>query len=227
MVELIYIDEQRNEGNKVVRSAVSSGEFSENQVAALEPLNTLDETIEKILEYDCKVLITDYLLAEHNSGVEFSGTDLIIEFQRRFAEFPCFVTTTFSSDAVNNGLDVNIIFPKSDFLDREDHETSELPFFTRVRNKISSYETRVSDAQELFHNLSQKAEQEQLSASEIEDLIRLDNLIESLYGNEHSIEGHIKEAALVPFGELIQKTESLVEKIEAELDSKSQNSSEA
>ena len=71
----------------MLQAAVSSGFFTQDQVETLEPSNSVDETIDKILDYECKVLITDYRLYEYNADVEFSGIDLIMEFQKRFLCF--------------------------------------------------------------------------------------------------------------------------------------------
>ena len=217
MVELVYIDEQPAQAHQVLRRAVSSNQFTEEQVTFLVPASTLDETIDMILEHHCKVLITDYRLADHKADVEFSGTDLIKEFRERFAHFPCFVTTSFAEEAANETLDINMIFPKSDFLVRGEDETSELPFFVRVRKKITEYETHVSEAENLYQQLNAKSEEENLSAEETQKLIELDNLIESFHGKQHAVESHLKEKALQPFGQLIGRTEELIQKIEAEL----------
>ena len=174
MAELVYIDEQPAQARQVLRRAVASNEFTAKQVTFLVPASTLDETIEMILEHHCKVLITDYRLADHKADVEFSGTDLIRAFQARFAHFPCFVTTSFAEEAANEALDVNLIFPKSDFLDRGEAEASELPFFFRVRRKIAEYDAYVSRIDAQYRELSEKSEKQNLSANETQNLIELE-----------------------------------------------------
>ena len=43
MTELIYIDEQSSQGGEVLRAAVSSGFFTQDQVETFEPSNSVDE----------------------------------------------------------------------------------------------------------------------------------------------------------------------------------------
>ena len=173
-------------------------------------------TIDKILDYECKVLITDYRLYEYNADVEFSGIDLIMEFQKRFFMFPCFVTTAYAVEASSAGFDINIIFPKSDFLDANNN-VSELPFFERVRKKIEEYERLLKQKKSKLRELTGKMETEELSASDVQKLIDLDSQLEAMLGAKHSIQKHLKEEAMKPFRNLISRTEDLIEKIEEEL----------
>ena len=84
----MYVDEQPGQANQVLRSAVASDQFTVAQVAEVMPASSIGETIEMILAHKCKVLITDYRLSEHKADVEYSGADLVREFQRRFDRFP-------------------------------------------------------------------------------------------------------------------------------------------
>ena len=157
MAELVYVDEQETQANQVLRVAVVSKEFTQDEVARVIPSATINETIDIILEYNCKVLIADYKLSEHKADVEFTGADLVREFQRRFARFPCFVTTSFTAEAINEALDTNMIFPKSDFLSGSEG-ISELPFFRRVKKKIAEYESYVNSIIEELDKLRAKSE---------------------------------------------------------------------
>ena len=216
MTELVYIDEQSSQGWEVIRAAGRSGFFTQDQVETFEPSNTVDETIDTILGYKCKVLITDYRLNEHKAGVEFNGIDLIREFQNRFLMFPCFVTTAFAGEASTAGFDINIIFPKSDFIDVK-NKASDLPFFERVRKKIEEYEHSLEQKKSKILKLMNKMKTGDLSASDVQKLLDLDSQLEAMLGANLSIEKHLKEEAMKPFRNLISKTEDLVEKIEKEL----------
>lgn len=217
LAELVYIDEQRAQANKVLRSAVASGEFTQDQVCAIVPESTLEDTIQQIIELHCKVLITDYRLSDHKDDVEFNGADLIKAFQDRFADFPCFVTTSFPDQAVDETLDTNMVFPKSDFLNREEARNSDLPFFKRVRKKISEHERQVADAQAELQRLSEQAFERDLDASETQRFLDLDSYLEAVLGSHYAIEQHVKRRALEPFGRLIGQTEDLIERIKNEL----------
>ena len=218
MAELVYVDEQETQANQVLRFAVGSKQFTQDEVAMVIPSATIDETIDIILEYNCKVLIADYKLSDHKADVEFTGADLVREFQRRFARFPCFVTTSFTDEAINEDIDTNMIFPKSDFL--SSGEESELPFFLRVRKKIAEYESYVNSINKELDKLRAKSETEPLSAEEAQKLIELDDMVEAVYGQHLAVESHLKKQALKTFEGIIDKAEALIKKIEDELEEK-------
>ena len=200
MTELVYIDEQSSQRWEVIRAAVHSGFFTQDQVETFEPSNSLDETIDTILGYKCKVLVTDYLLNEHKAGVEFNGIDLIREFQKRFDKFPCFVTTSYAGEASEDGFDINIIFSKSDFIDTN-NRLSALPFFKRVRKKIEEYEQSLEQMKSKLRELSEKMTTEELSAHDVQQILDLDSQLEAMLGANHSIEKHLKERSDETFSE--------------------------
>ena len=217
MVELLYIDEQLNQRNAFIRAAVSSGFFEENQIELIEPSKTIEETIKKILEYQLKVLIVDYRLSDHDANVQFNGVQLVKTFQERFVKFPCFVTTAFPLEAAQDNYDINLVFPKREFLDIENDSRPDLPFFQRVRGKISEYENMIDQMQERIIELQEKMNQQNLSSSEAQELLDLDNRLEKTLGAEYSIEAHLKQKALEPFNKLLTRTNDLIRRIEGEL----------
>ena len=217
MAELVYIDEQKAQAGQVLRSAVASGEFTQEQVHAIPPEGTLEDTIQQIAELHCKVLITDYRLSDHKPDVEFNGADLVRAFRERFADFPCFVTTSFPDQAVDETLDTNMVFPKSDFLNREEAKSSDLPFFKRVRKKIAEHERQVADAQAELQYLSEQAQKRDLDAHETQRFLDLDSYLEAVLGAQFAIERHVKIRALEPFDRLIGQTEELIDRIRNEL----------
>ena len=223
MAELVYVDEQPGQAHQVLRSAVASDQFTMDQVAEVMPAPGIDETIELILAHDCKVLITDYRLSEHKADVEFSGVDLVREFQRRFDRFPCFVTTAFAGEAVDEAIDTNIIYPKSDFLGGaqvpDEGRVSDLPFFVRVRKKIAEYETYVSEAVQEWNDILAKRDAEGgLNAQDTERLLELDDALEALHGKHVAVEGHLKRNALESFDRIMEKAQVLIDRIEDEIE---------
>ena len=221
MAELVYVDEQQSQANQVVRSAVASQQFSMDQVAAILPEHTLEGTIDLILAQNCKALIADYRLSEHMAGVDFSGVDLVKEYQRRFDRFPCFVATSFAEEAVQESIDTNIVFPKSDFLlvagDGGTVE-SELPFFVRVRRKVEEYESFVKATVEEFNALAEANQQGELTIDKAERLVELDGLVERLLGKRAVLPSSLKGRSLTAFGDLIEKAEALAEQVRLKLE---------
>lgn len=220
MAELVYVDEQRSQANQVVRSAVASGQFSAAQIAVVLPKHTLEGTIELILAHHSKALIADYRLSDHMSGVDFSGVDLVKEFQSRFYRFPCFVATSYAEEAVQESIDTNIVFPKSDFLragGADEALESELPFFVRVRRKVEEYESFVETTVAEFSNLAEKHESEELTVRQTERLVELDGIVERLRGRNAALPDHVKGRSLAAFGHLIERAEALAERVRLEL----------
>ena len=222
MAELVYVDEQKQQSNEVLRSAVASAYFTKQQVTAMLPESDIDGTIERILAYDCKVLVTDYRLSEHKADVTFNGAELVQEFQRRYDRFPCFVTTAFASDAVVEPIDTNIIFPKSEFLGTDNAtaevQLSDLPFFLRVRKKIDEYEAFVQETEREWKRLALKNSNDELNAHEAEKLLELDRQLEALNGKHVAIEPHLMGNPLKTFEQLTEKAELLIDRIENELE---------
>ena len=217
MTELLYVDEQLSQRNLFIRAAVNSALFEKDQVAAIEPSNCIKETIEKILEYEIKVLIVDYRLDDHAPDVQFNGVQLVKTFQERFDKFPCFVTTAFAREAAQDNYDINLVFSKSEFLDTENDPLPELPFFQRVRGKISEYEKMIDRMQKRIIKLQEQMNQKKLSSSEAQELLDLDDQLEKTLGAEYCIEAHIKQKALEPLNKLLAKTNDLIRRIEDEL----------
>ena len=218
MTDLLYVDEDRAQGGRVVRAAVKSGCFSKEQVRTILPTSTLDEMIEAVIAENCKVLVTDFDLSDEQLGVQFNGNDLIVEMSRRYEGFPCFVTTNYPQDAVGKDVDVSLIFPKDDYLDPDKVHTTKLTFFERVRQSTDDYEKRYSEKSARFEQLHQVSGERPLEASEIEELLELDGFFERALNKTGAVPKIVKAQAMEPFANLISKTSSLIDKIEQELD---------
>ncbi|QHG74439.1 hypothetical protein [Ensifer adhaerens] len=215
MTELLYIDEEPAQGNMVLRAAVESGFFGKAGVDTARPLADIDEMIDFILESKCKVLISDYRLGEKMLGISYTGLELIETFRRRFDGFPCFLITNFVGDALNEHVEVNMIFPKSDL--KATKNKSELPFFHRVRAKIEERDVVLVEKSDRFQYLQERMTTAGLGAVEMQELLDLDDFLEGAINKADSVPRLLKERALQPFDRLIETAEKLVEKIELEL----------
>jgi hypothetical protein len=51
-------------------------------------------------------------LNEENSNISFDGLELVKEILDETPQFPCFILTSFDSEAVTQGEDVNIVYIK-------------------------------------------------------------------------------------------------------------------
>jgi len=219
MTVLLYVDEEPEQGNRVIRMAALSGHFAEDEVETILPESTLDAMVDVVAQSRCQVLITDYRLAEHQAGVQYNGLDLIHQVAQRFGDFPCFLTTNFVGQALGQMHDVNLIFPKMDYLGTAERVESELPFFRRVRAKVDEFHAQRAILEQEFEELRLAAQSGTLDAEKLQRLLDLDDQLEKALGGRNAIPRIVKEKALGPFNALIGRANSLIGLIEAEMNS--------
>ncbi|CUH58735.1 hypothetical protein [Thalassobacter stenotrophicus] len=220
---LLYIDEEADQGRRVLLAAGLSGHFEDDEVETLLPEPDLESMIERIIESRCEVLVTDYRLSEYKADVQYTGLELIQEMQRHFEGFPCFLTTNYVPHALGKLHDVNLIFPKDDYLSDDsgagDKNKSALPFFLRVRTKIDEYRADQRRLEEDFQALYERSLNEVLNADELQNLLNLDDQLErSIGGRVAALPRLLKEDALGPFNDLLRRAEDLAAVIENELE---------
>ena len=203
---LLYVDEEADQGRRVLLAAFLSGHFEENEVQTTIPEPSLEAMIEKVIDSRCEVLVTDFRLSEYKADVQYSGLDLIQEVQRHFEGFPCFLTTNYVPHALGQLHDVNLIFPKDDYLAEEtasgDKDKSKLPFFLRVRTKIDEYRETRRRLEGEFQTLYERSLNETLSAEDLQTLLDLDDRLErAIGGRAAAMPRLLKEEALGPFND--------------------------
>lgn len=219
---LLYVDEEADQGRRVVLAAALSGHFKDDEVQAAMPEPDLETMLEKVIESRCEVLITDYRLSEYKADVQYSGLDLIQEVQKHFDGFPCFLTTNYVPHALDKLHDVNLIFPKDDYLAEKttsgEKDKSKLPFFLRVRTRIEEYRADRRRLEEAFDKLYERSLEESLGAEELQALLDLDCRLErAIGGRAAAVPRLLKENALGPFNKLLRRATDLAAEIEAEL----------
>lgn len=219
---LLYVDEEADQGRRVILAAALSGYFVDDEVQTAMPEPDLERMLEKIIESRCEVLITDFRLSEYKADVQYSGLDLIQEMQKHFEGFPCFLTTNYVPHALEQLHDVNLIFPKDDYLAEKtasgDKDKSKLPFFLRVRTKIEEYRADRRRLEEAFHKLYEHSLEEPLGAEELQVLLDLDDRLErAIGGRVAAVPRLLKEDALGPFNNLLRRATDLAAEIEVEL----------
>jgi hypothetical protein len=219
---LLYVDEEADQGRRVLLAAGLSGHFEDDELDTVLPEPALEEMIEKIVESRCEVLVTDYRLSEYKADVQYTGLELIQEMQSHFEGFPCFLTTNFVPHALGKLHDVNLIFPKNDYLAEDseagEREKSALPFFLRVRTKIDEYRADRRRLEEDFQALYDRSQRTELTVEELQSLLTLDDRLErAIGGRVAAMPRLIKEEALGPFNDLLHRASALASEIETEL----------
>ncbi|WP_140986408.1 hypothetical protein [Asticcacaulis tiandongensis] len=223
-MNLLYIDEEPAEGNRVIRAAYRSGHFSKSEVSTILPLKNMEEMIEYIVESKCQVVISDYKLGDKKTGIQYDGLDLVREFQDRYEGYPCFLMTNYVGEALNHNIDVNVIFPKSDLEpDENGKPKTELPFFTRVKAKIDEHQTTIQTKAERLIGLQNLSAERALTADELQEALDLDDFLEAAMSKNDAVPRLLKESALAPFNSILQKAEELLGRLEVEIKNKSGN----
>lgn len=219
MPKLIYVDEQDDQRRAILRAAILSEQFSDNDVISVDPLPELQDMIDEIDAQHPDVLITDYRLNEYKAGVKYSGIDLVVAYQARHQGFPCFVTTGFARDAAGEAahdVDINSIYSKEETQQTSDETlaSSPLPFFVRVRLKLEAYQATIAAYEGEHAALRARLTTEDWSPSDLERLMYLDGELEAMLGGEHRLPDELKRKALQPLSDIVEKAEQLLGDLE-------------
>lgn len=153
-------------------------------------------------------------------GISYDGVQLASRYLESRKDFPCFVTTGFAVDAANAAspsVDVNAIFSKKESFDTNPAEDAAkaLPFFLRVKLKIDAHQKLITDTEHELWELREKLIHEGLSPVEAERLLDVDGELESMIGNEHKLPENLKQLALKPLTDIVEKAGELLSRLEA------------
>lgn len=217
MTELLYIDEEPREGRRVIRLAANSKYFEQDQVAFIEPLPSLDETVESIFSSGCAALITDFRLGEKVDNIDYTGTDLIKKIRESSKNFPCFITTSFPEDAIKTDVDAFNIFFKEDIDESEEEGGSRITFFQRVRKEVERTKKRAQKLTCRHEELVSLSKERELTQEETEEFIEIDTELDENLSYKTSAPAHAKSVALDGFEELVASTQNLIKEVQISL----------
>lgn len=199
--KIIYIDEEESEADKFKDFVESKDSASLFGVEHLYPKASLDEMIEAIMSEGPDAVISDYRLNENivevGFNVPYTGVKLIGEFLSRRQDFPCFVMTSYPSDAANLSEDVNLVYYKNKSLSLNDNKpqdkaSADINFLERVKVQIDHYRTRVTQAENRVLELIAAKNDRILVVEEEAELIRLDSLLEGVLDRRSSVPEGLK-----------------------------------
>jgi len=214
--KILVIDEELAEIEKVQFEFDPWIENNSVEVKALLPVQNQDEMINLILDEKPNAIIVDYQLnrVKTNIGniqINYNGATLISEFLKIRNGFPCFIASSFENDAVDdkNTFDVNIIYSKSDL---NNPTSQQIRFRDRVKKQIIKYIELLSDKQNRLNELVLKERRDgTLSLPEEEELIEIDNFLESSLDRSNAIPKTLKETSnMEKLKELISITEEFM-----------------
>ena len=219
MVELLYIDEVPRLGRQIVRLAAGSPYFDESQVSTKEPFPDIGETVEFILASKCQALVTDFRLDEENDEVNYTGAQLIQRIRQRVAELPCFITTSYPSDAIDTEVDVLSIFSKDDVKEEAGEDGKEsISFFQRVRRAIDQNQSRYERLSERHDELIASSDDRSLTPAETDELLEIDTILERRLAGDKAALSQAKRTSMTSLVDVMNQAQQLIDRVEKKLD---------
>lgn len=206
MYRILFIDEEQDDIDSFKDYIEEKDVDKSFEVISTYPLGELDDMLEAIWSSHVDAVITDFMLNEIkeniNYNVPYNGVELVHEISSKREDYPCFVMTAFDDDAVGQSEDVNIVYIKGILHGTEKESTAKATFLDRVKNQILHYRSKLDNAEKRLLELIEKGEKEILNASEEEEMVYLDSLIEKSLDKESVVPKIVKEK---------KESESLVE----------------
>jgi hypothetical protein len=200
---IAYIDESDSDIRRFQRFS-----FNHFEVVALIPKPDINETCNDILTANIEAIVSDFEFAEQLSTIHYDGTDLVSLFLKKREGFPVFILTSFEDDAISKGEDVNIIYEKKEM------ETGQ-KFLEKIKNQIEKYKAKLKKNEDRLLWLIQQSKSRKLDSFEIEELIKLDSLIEKSLDNESQIPNILRDdKEAKDLTELLKKVDDLTKKLD-------------
>ena len=155
-------------------------------------------------------IIIDYSFVDKTFDIKFNGAELVNEIQKMMPEFPVFVLSA-KEEAESSVPDVNLVYDKREY----NKEPKKLN--NRIKIQIGHYRKKISDAERRLKELLKKQEDGKLTLNEEEELIVLDDFLESTQLSSIKVPLPLKKITNIEqLNRLIIDTEKLIEKIKEE-----------
>ncbi|MEO0505086.1 MAG: hypothetical protein AAF090_02970 [Bacteroidota bacterium] len=168
--KVAYIDEVDRDIRSFKRSVILRAN-EKFDVVAVKPKPSIEDTVSEVFEHFADAVVADFRLSEEDPKVHYNGSDIIKQVLDVRKDFPVFILTSFEDDAVDKGFDVNIVYEKKDI-------QSDSKFFDKVVIQIKKHKAKIESAEIRLLELIEKGKQDQLSHSEEQEFLELDELIE-------------------------------------------------
>lgn len=208
--KIVYIDEQQEDADSFMNYVEQKDATGEFEVEHLVPAATIEEMISELVGSSPNAIVSDFQLNDFkeliNYNVPYTGTLLVEHFQEIRNLFPCFVLTSFDTEAATNIDDVNLIYAKSIFNGHEDR--GGLNFLDRVKAQIDHYQLKIANAENELTQLVKKKSAGGLDAPGEQKLIELDSFLEA------SVDGHNPVPENLKSFSNLQKLEDLIAKVD-------------
>ena len=173
--------------------------------------------IEYIISSNPDAIITDFLLNDIKKyikyNVPYNGVDIVNEFLKIKEKFPCFIITSFDSQAINSANDVNIVYVKS-FGDNETPRNGNITFLEKVKFQIDKYRNMIKSYEEEVKYLTHLREAQPLTIIEEERLIQLYSMLEKSIDKRSGLPVEfLRSENSNKIEELIRKTDEIINEL--------------
>jgi CheY-like chemotaxis protein len=213
--KILFVDEVDEDIRRFQRYVNKEDTDKAFSLVCLTPENTLDNFLNKIRDERFDAIITDHKLNEENSNISFDGLELVKEILDETPQFPCFILTSFDSEAVTQGEDVNIVYIKG--LMNGDTDGDHANFLNKIEHQIKHYRSRISNAEKELLKLIEKSNTKDLNAKEEARLLELDGFIEKSTNKKSALPDQLKGTKnLDALHVLIANTDKLLEELKRE-----------
>lgn len=212
--KILFIDEEKRQQDEFA-------DFMDHYQDRVEliccyPLSTLVDTIAMIDELHPDAIVSDFKLNDIKDdikyNVSFDGSELMDAYLDERPGFPCFVLTSFDDEAIYRSHDLNIVYLKRDLHPSKDDK---ITFADRIIQKIVSYQTEISNAQERLNDLMELRRNNQATSKDEQELIELDSFLERSLGQKTQVPAGMKELSnMKRLNELIEKADAILAKLE-------------
>ena len=212
--KILFIDEEKRQQDEFA-------DFMDHYLDRVEliccyPLSTLVDTIAMIDELHPDAIVSDFKLNDIKDdikyNVSFDGSELMDAYLDERPGFPCFVLTSFDDEAIYRSHDLNIVYLKRDLHPSKDDK---ITFADRIIQKIVSYQTEISNAQERLNDLMELRRNNQATSKDEQELIELDSFLERSLGQKTQVPAGMKELSnMKRLNELIEKADAILAKLE-------------
>ena len=181
----------------------------EGDVPIYSDLDDLKDLVKNIFNSRLDAIIIDYSLRDKSYDIKFDGAELVEEIKDMMPEFPIFVLSAREKDAESYFSDVNLVYIKEEYLDSPDK------LRRRIKQQIGNYREKISNAEKRLKELLKKQEDEELTLNEEEEIIKLDDFLESTQLRSTKVPLSLKKTTdIEKLNKLIIDTEKLIKEIE-------------
>ena len=196
MYKIIYVDEYQDDIDDFLEYFEDKDSNNKFEIKSLLPEKTLDEMYQRIFEENPDAIISDFKLndmkTEIKYNIPYTGVDLTEKILDIKKKFPCFVLTSYDTQAIKTSQDVNMIYIKDILHGSEEKTKAEANFLYTVENQIIHYKKRIDNAEKELLELIDKSNKEELNAIEEAKLLELDTFIEQSTNQKSALPEHLK-----------------------------------